>query len=105
MNNRLTAEVREEKDAVGVNDLNAHLYICSYSFQSSLSFSPHLQVLNTDTHIVRHHRVCAGTMLEVNSLLPALDAPSHRCLGRSPANQTPYSTSEKDWKVSFQKAL
>lgn len=95
MNNRLTAEVREENGAVDVNDLTTRIFTSAATLPNlspPLSFpTPPLKLLNTEhTHIVCYHWVCAGTMLEVNSPLSALKAQAqpHCCLVPKPTDTT-----------------
>lgn len=98
LNNRL--EVREENDALGVNDLKTRIFTTAATLPNlPPPLSQPLQLLNTDTHIVRHHWVRAGMMQEVNSLLPALNAQAQSlcCLDLKPTTTTPQSTSKRDW--------
>lgn len=103
MNNRLT-EVREENDADGVNDLTTCIFTSAATLPN-LFLSPTLPLFYkfwtlTHTHIFRHYWVCAGTMLEVNSLLSALNAwaQSHCCLVPNPTTTTPKISSKRDLK-------
>lgn len=84
INNRLTALIREKNDAIGSNDST-----CIFTSAATLPNPPHpflfphsfttFEHWHTHTHIARNHcmGVCAGTMLEVSSLLSALNAQTH----------------------------
>lgn len=96
---RLTAEVEEENDAVGVNDLTTCIFTSVATLPNlspPCSFSPNTNFEHWHTHTVRHHWVCAGMLLEVNRLLFALNAEtqSHYCLVPKPTMTTPQSTSK-----------
>lgn len=102
MNNRLTAEVREEDDAVGVNDFNAYLYICSFP-TSPLPFTT-FEHWHTHTHRSPSLSVCwydAGGK-QFFSACPERTV-TLVAWSQNPPPQHHRALLKKDWKGNLQK--